>query len=142
MQLDGMNGRRSIGTLLRQLVEESVTLVREEVHLAKLEVSRAVDGIGQGTLFTSIGAVFVVLGSLALLVGLVLLVGDQWLPADRYWLAALLILLITGALAWWLARRGLALLSPSTLAPRETVTTLTEDKEWLKQRLTSGATSN
>ena len=28
------------------------------------------------------------------------------------------------------------------LAPNETVTTLKEDKEWLKQRLTSGATSS
>jgi uncharacterized membrane protein YqjE len=142
MSLDGTNGRRSIGTLLRELVEESVTLVREEVHLAKLEVSRAISGIGRGTLFTSVGAVFMLLGTLALLIGLVLLVGDQWLPADRYWLAALLIMVITGALAMWLAKRGLALLSPSQLAPRETVTTLKEDKEWLKQRLTSGATSS
>ena len=138
--LDGTDGRRSIGTLLRQLVEESVTLVREEVHLAKLEISRALEGIGRGTLFTAVGAVFVLLGALALVVGLVLLVGDQWLPADRYWLAALFFMVITAALAMWLAKRGLALLSPSTLAPRETVTTLKEDKEWLKQRLTSDAT--
>ena len=85
---------------------------------------------------------FLVLGVLSLFVGLVLLVGDQWLPADRYWLAALLIMVITGALAMWVAKRGLAFLSPSNLAPRETVTTLKEDKEWLKQRLTSDATSN
>jgi uncharacterized membrane protein YqjE len=141
MSLDGNNGRRSIGTLLRELVEESVTLVREEVHLAKLEVTRALTGIGTGTAFTAIGAVFVVLGALALVAGLVLLAGDQWIPADRYWLAALLIMVITGALAMWFAKRGLALVSPSQLAPRETVTTLKEDKEWLKQRLTSDATS-
>jgi uncharacterized membrane protein YqjE len=142
MSLDGNNGRRSIGTLLRDLVEESVSLVRDEVHLAKLEVTRAVAGIGRGTAYTAIGAVFVVLGVLALVVGLVLLAGDQWIPADRYWLAAMLVMVITGVLTMWFARRGLALLSPSHLAPRETVTTLKEDKEWLKQRLTSDATSN
>jgi hypothetical protein len=70
------------------------------------------------------------------------LVGDQWLPRDLYWLAALILLAITGGLAGWFAKRGMALLSPSQLAPNETVTTLKEDKEWLKQRLTSGATSN
>jgi tricarballylate dehydrogenase len=35
-----------------------------------------------------------------------------------------------------------ALLEPRQLAPTETVTTLKEDTEWLKQRLTSGATSS
>jgi len=49
---------------------------------------------------------------------------------------------ITGAIAAWFAKRGLALVSPSQLAPNETATTLKEDREWLKQRLTSGATSN
>ena len=71
-----------------------------------------------------------------------MLIGDQWLPADRYWLSALIVLVITGATAAWLAKRGLTLVSPSHLAPHETVTTLKEDKEWLKQRLTSDATSN
>ena len=77
-----------------------------------------------------------------MLAGIVLLIGDQWLPADLYWVAALLVLVITGGLAAWLAKRGLSLLAPSALAPTETVTTLREDKEWLKQRLTSGATSS
>jgi len=51
-------------------------------------------------------------------------------------------MVITGAPAAWFAKRGLSIVSPSELVPHETVTTLTEDKEWLKQRLTSGATSN
>jgi len=51
-------------------------------------------------------------------------------------------LAIAGAVAIVLARRGMALLAPSQLAPTETITTLKEDKEWLKQRLTSGATSS
>jgi len=142
MRLDGNDGRRSIGTLLRDLVEESVTLVREEVHLAKIEVARAFDGIGHGVIFTALGAVFGLLGAMALIVGLVLLVGDQWLPADRYWLASLIVMAITIALATWLAKRGMALLSPAALAPRQTVSTLKEDQEWLKRRLTSGGISS
>jgi hypothetical protein len=86
--------------------------------------------------------VLALLGTLALLTGVVLLVGDQWLPADRYWVAALLVLAITGGLAAWFAKRGMSLLSPSELAPKDTVTTLKEDKEWLKRQLTSGATSS
>src|ERR1041384_3485370 len=140
MTLDGRDDRRSIGTLLRDLAEGSTTLVRNEVKLAKIELGRAVAGIGKGTALVATGAGFGLLGTLALLTGIVLLIGDQWLPADLYWVAALLVLVITGALAAWLARRGTALLSPAQLAPHETVTTLQEDKEWLKRRLTSGAT--
>jgi uncharacterized membrane protein YqjE len=141
MALDN-DGRRSIGGLLRELAEGSATLVRDEVRLARIEVGGVGAGIGKGTGFVAMGAVFGLLGLLALLVGIALLVGDQWLPRDLYWLAALILLAITGGLAGWFAKRGMALLSPSQLAPNETVTTLKEDKEWLKQRLTSGATSN
>jgi uncharacterized membrane protein YqjE len=142
MTLDGRDGRRSIGALLRDLAEGSATLVRDEVRLAKIEIAGAVKGVGVGTAFVAMGAVFALLGALSLLAGVVLLIGDQWLPADLYWLAALILLVITGAIAAWLAKRGAALVSPSQLAPNETVTTLKEDTEWLKQRLTSGATSS
>jgi len=142
MALDGRDGRRGIGTLLRDLAEGSATLVRDEVRLAKIEIGDVVAGIGRGTVFVAGGAVFLLLGGLSLIAGIVLLIGDQWLPADRYWLAALIILLITAGLAVWLAKHGMSLVSASRLAPNETVTTLKEDKEWLKQRLTSGATSS
>lgn len=142
MALDGQDGRRSIGTLLRDLAEGSTTLVREEVRLAKIELGLAAAGVGRGTAFVATGATLALLGSLALLTGIVLLIGDQWLPRDLYWLAALLVLVITGGLAAWFAKRGMALLAPAQLAPIETVTTLQEDKEWLKRRLTSDATSS
>ena len=142
MTLDGSNGRRSIGALLRDLAEGSAMLVRGEVRLARIETGAAIAGVGKGTAFVATGAVLALLGSLSVLAGVVLLIGDQWLPADLYWVAALIVLLISGAIAAWFAKRGMALLSPSQLAPNETVTTLKEDKEWLKQRLTSGVTSS
>jgi len=136
------DGTRGISDMLRDLAEGSAALVRGEVTLAKLEIGEMVGGIGRGTAFVAMGAVLATLGTLSLTVGLVLLIGDQWLPADLYWLAALILSVITGAIAAWFAKRGLALVSPSQLAPNETATTLKEDTEWLKQRLTSGATSN
>lgn len=142
MTLDGRNGRRSIGALLRDLAEGSAMLVRGEVRLARIETGAAIAGVGKGTAFVATGAVLALLGSLSVLAGVVLLIGDQWLPADLYWVAALIVLVISGAIAAWFAKRGMALLSPSQLAPNETVTTLKEDKEWLKQRLTSGVTSS
>ena len=130
------DGRRGVGTLLRDLAEGSAGLVRGEVRLARLELGAAASGAGRGTAFVAIGGVLLLLGTLATFTGVVLLIGDQWLPRDLYWLAALLVALIAGGLAAWLASRGRAALSPSALVPHETVATLKEDKEWLKQRLT------
>jgi uncharacterized membrane protein YqjE len=144
MSHDGRDSRRGIGALLRDLAEGSAALVRGEVRLAKVELGAAAAGIGKGSACVAIGAVLGLLGLLALITGVVLLVGDQWLPADLYWVAALIVLVITGAVAAWLAKRGLALLSPSQLAPQETIATLKEDREWVKeqkQQLTSAATS-
>jgi uncharacterized membrane protein YqjE len=127
------DGRRGIGALLRDLAEGSAELVRGEVRLAKVELTAAASGAGKGTAFIATGGVLLLLGTLSFLTGLILLIGDQWLPRDLYWLAALLVALIAGGIAAWLASRGRSALSPSGFVP-ETVQTLKEDKEWLKQQ--------
>jgi len=136
------NGRRGLGALLRDLAEGSAELVRGEVRLARLELGGTVSAAARGTAYVAMGGVLLLLGTLATFTGLILLIGDQWLPRDLYWLGALLVALVAGGVAAWLAQRGRAALSPTALAPKETVATLKEDKEWLKQRLTSGATSS
>jgi hypothetical protein len=135
------DGQRSVGALLKDLAEGSATLVRKEVKLARLEVTGLLGAVLHGTTAIAAGGVFALLGSLCLFTGLILLPGDQWLR-DRYWLGAFIVTLIAGGVAAWFAKRGMALLSPQQLAPDQTVATLKEDKEWLKQQLTSGATSS
>ena len=141
-----MNGTvdrsRGFGELLRDLAHGSTDLLRGEVKLARLEIAEIATNVGRGTAQVALGGVLLLLGGLSLAAGIVLLAGDQWLPRDRYWLAALLVMIVTGALAGWLAKRGLTQLSPSRLAPDQTIETLKEDKEWLKRQLTSGATSS
>jgi uncharacterized membrane protein YqjE len=131
---------RGFGDLLRDLVHGSTDLLRNEVKLARLELTEIATNIGRGTAQVAFGGVLLLLGGLSLASGIVLLAGDQWLPRDRYWQAALLVMVVTGALAGWLVRRGLKQLSPSHLAPNQTIETLKEDKEWLRRQLTSDAT--
>jgi drug/metabolite transporter (DMT)-like permease len=142
MAVEQLDGRRSIGGLLRELAEGSAALVRGEIRLARMETAAALAGIRDGTVMMATGGVLALLGGLSVVAGLVLLIGDQWLPRDLYWVAAFVVMVISGGIAFWLSRRGMTLLSPAEIAPNETVTTLKEDKEWLKQRLTSGATSS
>ena len=140
MPADVNGGQRSVGTLLRELAEGSATLVRNEARLARLEFTEVIAGVGKGTVAVASGGVLALLGALSFFSGLILLAGDQWLR-DRYWLAALIVTAIAAGIAAWLAKRGLAHLSPQQLVPDQTVATLKEDKEWLKRQLTSGATS-
>ena len=140
MAASGMDGRKGVGTLLRELAEGSATLVRDEVRLARLELRGILAGVGRGTAMVASGGVLALLGTLCFFTGFVLLGGDQWLR-DRYWLAALIVTVIALAIATVFVRRGMAQLSPAKLAPDQTVATLKEDKEWLKRQLTSGATS-
>lgn len=141
--MNGASDRaRGFGALLRDLADGGSKLLRAEVKLARLELASVAATVGIGTAQVALGGVMLLLGGLSLAAAVVLVAGDQWLPRDLYWLAALLVLLVTGIFAALFARRGLRALSPSRLMPDQTVQTLKEDKEWLKQRLTSGATSN
>jgi uncharacterized membrane protein YqjE len=135
------DGRRAFGTLIRDLAEDTVALIRGETRLAKLELGRAASAIGRGTAFVALGTVFLLLGAVALLIGLILLAGDQWLPADRYWLAALIVLAVMGGAAALFVKRGLAQFSPTQIAPVDTAATLKENAVWVKRQLTSGGTS-
>lgn len=137
-----MAAPRGLGTLVRELADGSATLVRGEARIARTEIGEVVKGIATGTGYIAVGGVLALLGGLSLLAGVILLIGDQWLPRDLYWVAALLVVIVSGGIALLFARRGLSMLSPSALAPDQTVETLQEDKEWLRQRMTSGATSN
>jgi uncharacterized membrane protein YqjE len=133
---------RGFGDLLKDFAHGSTELFRNEIRLARIELTEIAATSARGSVLVALGAVLLLLGSLSFAAGLILLAGDQWLPRDRYWLAALIALAFTGAIAGWFAKRGLAHLSPSRLAPDQTLETLKEDKEWLKQQLTSGATSS
>jgi drug/metabolite transporter (DMT)-like permease len=117
-------------------------MIRGEAQIARMEIGAVARGIATGTGFIAIGGVLALLGGLSLLAGVILLIGDQWLPRDLYWVAALLVVVVSGGIAFVFFRKGMSMLTPAALAPDQTVETLKEDKEWLKRRMTSGATSN
>src|SRR4051812_16967752 len=98
------DGARGLGELLRDLAHGSTEIMRGEIKLARLELGAIASGVALGTAQVALGAVLLLLGGLALLAGLILLVGDQWVSSDRYWLAALIVTLLTGALATWFAK--------------------------------------
>lgn len=128
-------GAPGLGALLKDLAEGSGELVRQEARLARVEAVALVRGVGTGVASVAIGGVLALLGALALLAGLIMLIGDQWLH-DRYWLAALVVLVLAGGVAAFYAMGAKRRLTPSRLVPNQTVETLKEDVEWLKRQRT------
>ena len=142
MGVRSQNGQSPpLGVLLRDLAEGSSALIKQQLHLTQLELRELLGAIATGTALVVGGGILVLLGAICVLIGLILVGGDQWLR-DRYWLAALIVFAVSGGLALAFAWAGASLLSPRQLVPEQTVATLKEDTAWLKQRLTSGATSS
>jgi hypothetical protein len=97
--------------LLGALVRDGAALVKRELAMARVEIGAMVRGVSRGTAMVATGGVLALLGALSTISGIILLAGDQWLPRDRYWLAALVLFALGAVIATLLARRGLAILT-------------------------------
>ena len=127
-----MQGRddRSIGELFAELAQESATLVRQEVQLAKEEMTQKASRVGKDVGFLAAGGAVAYAGLLAILAGVIFLL-NAVMPL---WLSALLVGIAVAAVGYFLVRKGLDALKREDLAPRETINTLKEDKEWAKDQ--------
>jgi Putative Actinobacterial Holin-X, holin superfamily III len=118
---------RGVGALLREVAEDGAHLARQEVHLARIEFAQIARDIGKGTGYTVAAGMIGLLTAQMLVFGIVLLMGDA-LFRGHYWIAAFVLTILLGAVAFFLLKRGTALLSPSNIKPDETLATLRRNK--------------
>ena len=130
--MQGRDGKdnRSLGELFSELAQETSTLVRQEVDLAKVEMGQKASRVGKDVGFLAAGGVVAYAGLLAILAA-VIVVLDTFLPL---WLAALLVGLVVVAVGYFLIKKGLDALKKEDLAPRQTMETLKEDGQWIKDQ--------
>ena len=127
---------RSVPELLKQLSQETSTLVKMELDLAKAEMSQKGKQAGLGAGFVGGGALLGLGAFGAFTAFLILLLGTFM----ENWIAALIVTVVYGAIAAFLALRGKKELQEATPpAPEQTVETLKEDVEWAKTQTRSGA---
>jgi hypothetical protein len=121
---------RPIGELLKQLSEETSTLVRQELALARaeLEAQGKRAGMGAGMLGGAGVAGLLTLGALTATLIAVL---DT---AMATWLAALIATVIWAAVAGVLALQGRNKIKEATPPAPQTVETVKEDVRWAKTR--------
>jgi hypothetical protein len=121
---------RPIGELLKQLSEETSTLVKQELALARaeLEAQGKRAGMGAGMLGGAGVAGLLTLGALtATLIALL----DT---AMATWVAALIVTVVWAAIAGVLALQGRNKIKEATPPAPQTVETVKEDVRWAKTR--------
>ena len=119
---------RGIGQLLREVAEDGAHLARQEVNLARIEFAQIARDIGKGTGFAVAAAMLGLLTVQMLVLGFALLMGDA-LFRGHYWIAAFVLTVILGAVAFYLLKRGTALLSPKNIKPEQTLATLRRHRD-------------
>ena len=126
---------RPVGDLLKQLSEDTATLVRKEVELARAEVTEKGKQAGMGAgMFGGAGiAALLALGSLTAC--LVALLATRM----EVWIAALIVTVLWAAIAGVLALVGKSRVQEATPPVEQTVETIKEDVQWAKtQRPSAG----
>ena len=122
---------KSLGELFADLARETSTLVRQEVDLAKTEMTQKAGRVGKDVGFLAIGGAIAYAGLLAILAAIIIGLADLGLP---WWLSALLVGLVVAAIGYFLIQKGRNALKQEDLTPRQTIDTLKEDAEWMKEQ--------
>jgi uncharacterized membrane protein YqjE len=120
--------------LLKQLSDQTTSLVRQEIELAKLEFREKGKkaGIGAGMFG---GAGLFGLYAVGALTATIILALATFLPG---WVAALIVTVVYGAVAGVLALRGKSQVKEATPpVPEQAVQTTKEDVRWVKTRAQS-----
>lgn len=122
---------RSIGDLFSELAAETGTLVRQEVALAQAELTRKAATAGKNVGFLAVGGAVAYAALLAIIAGVILAL-SYFIPP---WAAAMLVGGLIGVAAFVLITSALSALKNTDLKPNETVESIKEDAQWLKNQV-------
>jgi uncharacterized membrane protein YqjE len=134
-----MNGHgeareRPVAELLRELSEQTTTLVRQELQLARAELTQKGKRAGVGLGMFGGTGLFALMALGALTACLILALDE----AMAGWLAALVVAVVYAAIAGILAIVGKREVERATPpVPEQAVESVKEDIEWTKQRARS-----
>ena len=129
-----------IGELFKRLRDDTQTLFRQEVRLATVEISDKVSRLTKNVVALAAGAICLALAGLGLLIVLSFALASllHWIGVPDLMATALgflIVTLITGGMGALALKRGLSDLKKQTPVPEETVQSLKEDAQWLKNRI-------
>ena len=121
----------SLGDLFSRLSEQASALIRQEIQLAQTEMTRKATKAGRDAAFIALGGL-IALGAFFSVIAALILVLAQVMEA---WLAALIVAVVLAVVAALLIQYGISKLKQIDPAPRRTIETMRENKEWLTQQI-------
>jgi uncharacterized membrane protein YqjE len=132
---DSALSERSTAELLKQLSEQTATLVRHELELAKVELTEKGKQAGIGAGMFGVAGMMGLYGVGALTAAFILALS----LAMSGWLAALIVAILYGAVAGVLALTGKTRVSRGVPpAPEQTVETIKQDLAYTRERAREG----
>lgn len=132
---------RSLGDLFAELATETSQLVRQEVALAQTEITNKATRVGKQVGYLVVGgavgyaALLVVLAAVTMMLGRIIASLTGWTELTSAALAALIVAVIVGVVAYSLVMSALAKLRETSLAPNQTIESVKEDAQWLKNQV-------
>lgn len=126
--------------LIRELRDETTTLIRQEVALAKAETTEKAARFGRNAGYLVAGAAVAYAAFVLLLMGFRDLVAAGLIRAGTEsetaaWLSAFIVAIAIGVVGGVLIAKGKKALSKEGLAPRKTIESLREDGQFIKHKL-------
>ncbi|HTE63883.1 MAG TPA: phage holin family protein [Solirubrobacteraceae bacterium] len=119
---------RPIGELVKDLSQQTSTLVRKEIELARVELQERARVAGKGARLYG-GAACAALLALGALTAALIVLLDK---ATATWVAALIVMALWAIVALVLAKAGRTSLQRATPPAPQTVETVKEDFQWAK----------
>ncbi len=126
-----MKDERSLGDLFSELAGETGTLIRQEVALAQVELTQKATKVGKNVGFLVVGGAVAYAALLALLTALIIGLG----AVIGYGFSALVVGIVVAVAAVVLIMSALNALKSVEVMPRQTVETIKEDAQWLKDQV-------
>lgn len=131
---------RTIGALLKELLEETRQLFKQEVSLAKTEAAEKASLAGRNIAYLAAGGLVAFAGALFLLAGLSVLISwgleNAGLSAGMAaWLGPAIVGLVVAITGYVFIQKAIKTFKSGALKPERTIESIKEDKQWTQHRL-------
>jgi len=128
-----------IGTLLKELRDETTLLVRQEVALARTEMNERLTKLGRNAAYLAAGTQIAFAGVLFLLLAITAGIYCAFAAADMefhgMWAAPLIVGCVVSLIGLMLVLKGKNAMQSTSPLPEQTIETMKENKEWIREKV-------
>ncbi|HXG85285.1 MAG TPA: phage holin family protein [Pyrinomonadaceae bacterium] len=123
---------KSLGDLFSELATETSNLVKQEVALAQVELTQKAVKVGKNVGYLVVGGAVAYAALLSFVAALIIGLGRL---LENYWLSAFIVGVVILIAAAVMIMSALSALKNTGLTPTQTVETIKEDAQWLKDQV-------